>query len=126
MSAMKRTVSGDAASPLADQPTAPSFAPGYLALVLLGTAVPLYYIAQFFSQPSPGAVQVAAGHNPVALVFIADVFISTVVFWVFLAAEQQRQAIAKPWLVATIVANVCIGLSAALPLFLYVRSHRDR
>ncbi len=91
----------------------------------LGTTLPIYYIVQCLLQPSLGDTLVEALHNPVTLLFVADVLISTVVFWAYLA-ETRCWTASFGWLVAVIVLNLSVGLSSALPLFLYVRSRHQR
>jgi len=96
----------------------------YLLLWVVGTLIPLYGIAQFLSQPTLGTVLTEAINNPLSFTFIADALISTVVFWVLLAVDAQETPLGQRGLVIVLASNVCIGLSSALPLFLYLRSRR--
>ena len=67
---------------------------------------------------SSGALSLAWG-TPIAAATLVDFSISCLVFWPFLFAESKRLKLGAPWLfVAT---NLVIGLSFALPAFLYVR-----
>ena len=54
-----------------------------------------------------------------AAIFILDFFISSFVFWVFLFSEGRKRGMGNLWLY--VVANLAVGLSLALPLFLYMR-----
>jgi hypothetical protein len=60
--------------------------------------------------------------NHILLAFAADLTISIIVFWVYLHRESRRYQIENWWLF--VVASIVIGLSFALPLFLYVREPR--
>ena len=51
--------------------------------------------------------------------FSADVLISIVVFWVWAYADAQQNNIRRWWLV--LPAGLTVGLSLALPLYLYLR-----
>ncbi len=54
--------------------------------------------------------------------FSADLLVSSFVFWILAFAESRRLGLARPW--AYIVLNLLIGLSCALPLFLYFRERK--
>ncbi|HEX4438537.1 MAG TPA: DUF2834 domain-containing protein [Thermoanaerobaculia bacterium] len=60
--------------------------------------------------------------NRAAGSFAADVILSSVAFWVFVAIEGRRAGIPRLWL--PIAANAIVGLSLGLPLFLYMRERR--
>lgn len=51
-----------------------------------------------------------------------DLFISSVVFWIFLFREGTRLQMKLLWIY--VVLNLAIGLSFALPLFLLMRSRQ--
>ena len=51
-----------------------------------------------------------------------DVIISSVVLWVMVAVEGRRADLAHRWV--PIVANLAVGVSLALPLFLYMQEAR--
>jgi hypothetical protein len=48
-----------------------------------------------------------------------DLIISSVALWVFVLTEGRRLGVRLLWL--PLVANLAVGLSLALPLFLYMR-----
>jgi len=91
----------------------------YLGLAVLGAVVPyLFFLEHFASAGLNPLVFVAAGFaNPAAAGLTADLVLSSLVFWVFLfaAGEGRRAAFLIP-------INLLIGLSCALPLYLYLRS----
>jgi Terpene cyclase DEP1 len=51
-----------------------------------------------------------------------DVIVSSVALWVFVAVEGRRTAMKKLWL--PIAANLTVGVSLGLPLFLYMRERQ--
>jgi hypothetical protein len=57
--------------------------------------------------------------NPVSGFFALDVIVSSLVLWVLVAVEGRRAGVKHLW--APIVANLAVGVSLGLPLFLYLR-----
>lgn len=95
----------------------------YLLLAVIGAVVPMAFFAAFFADRSislPGFLQ-ALFVNGAAGGFTADLLITSVVFWVWMFTQKDGPA---PWLF--IVLNLCIGLSCALPAYLYARASRDQ
>ncbi len=93
----------------------------YLLGAIVGTIIPYYFLIQFVLQNGfdvPLFVQQMFA-NPIATMFALDLFISSFVFWIFLYAEGRRLEMGNMWLY--VVLNLCVGLSLALPLFLYFR-----
>ena len=60
--------------------------------------------------------------NRVSAFFGVDVLISSVVLLVFMRAEGTRLGIRRRWL--PVLALITVGVSLALPLFLYMRETR--
>lgn len=60
--------------------------------------------------------------NRISTAFAFDILMSSIVFWVFVLFEGRRAGIKHLW--APLAANVIVGLSLGLPLFLYMRSGR--
>ena len=93
----------------------------YLSLAIVGAIVPLVCFAQFFATGGT-----AMGFVPALLVngasagFSADLIISSVVFWCFMQVRRPQGPPLWPY----IALNLCIGLSCALPAYLY-RSEVD-
>ena len=54
--------------------------------------------------------------------FGLDVIVSSVVLWVMVAVDGGRARMNRLWL--PIVANLAVGVSLGLPLFLYMRERR--
>jgi len=92
----------------------------WFALAITGAIVPYYFFLQHMG--ANGADLLAftglAFANPVASGFTADLFISSFVFWIWMFAAGP--AAPKPWFF--ILLNLLIGLSCALPAYLYWRS----
>lgn len=57
--------------------------------------------------------------NDISSTFSLDLLISSVVFWIFLFQEGKKLQIKYLWIY--VVCNLTIGLSFALPLFLWTR-----
>jgi hypothetical protein len=96
----------------------------YLALCLVGTALPLAAFVPFLETPDAGPrlflLQLFA--SPVSGFFGWDVIVSSLVLWTFVAVEGRRLAMRGLW--APIAANLLVGVSLGLPLFLYMRERR--
>ena len=96
----------------------------YLVLAIVGAAVPYVFFIQHFSSEGvslPGFVA-ALFANPAASGFTSDLLITSFVFWI--AMFQQRSRGKGPSPIIFIALNVLIGLSCALPAYLYAREGR--
>lgn len=60
--------------------------------------------------------------TPVSSFFGWDVIVSSVVLWAFVLLEGRRLAMDRLW--APVAANLLVGVSLGLPLFLYLRELR--
>ena len=96
----------------------------YLALAIIGAVVPYAFFAQHFSAvgPAPSAFLGALFANPAAGGFTAALVISSVAFWVAMFARRARQEGPHPALFVAL--NLAIGLSCALPAYLYANARR--
>ncbi len=93
----------------------------YLIAAILGTILPYYFFGSFALENGFDVILfiedvASAGAS---LGFVADLFISSFVFWPFLFKEAKRCSTPNPWWFVTL--NLTVGLSCALPLFLYFR-----
>ena len=52
-----------------------------------------------------------------------DVIVSSIVLWALVAVEGRRSRVRHLW--APLAANLAVGVSLGLPLFLYIREGRD-
>lgn len=96
----------------------------YLALALLGLIAPYWFFFQFFTLNGFNLALLVQQMfvNPVAIAFVVDLVISIVVFWLFLFSESTKLQMQNTWLY--VLASLTIGLSFALPIFLYVRERQ--
>ena len=94
----------------------------FLFLAIIGALVPYACFVPFFAEHGFGisTFVLALFANGAAGGFTADLLITSAAFWVYLFAEKVE----KPWLF--ILVNLSIGLSCALPLYLYVRARPDK
>ena len=92
----------------------------YLILAILGAAIPITFFADFVSENGLGLFSLVAALfvNGAGGGFTADLLISSFVFWIYMFSNQGDRP--KPW--AFIALNLCIGLSCALPAYLWART----
>lgn len=93
----------------------------YLAMAIVGTVVPWLFFGAFFAQNGlalPLFLQSLFANGPAAG-FSADVLISIAIFWVWSWQNAAQHQVARWWLV--LPASFFVGLSLALPLYLYLR-----
>ena len=98
----------------------------YLGLCVAGTALPCWQFLPFIREHGLDMPlffrQLFA--TPVSGFFAIDVIVSSVVLWVFVLAEGRRVGVKHLW--APLAANLAVGVSLGLPLFLYLRErHRS-
>ena len=93
----------------------------YLAFAVLGVALPYYFLFQFLKANGfdvPLLIQQLFA-NSISTFFAVDLIISIIVFWFYLYQESQKYQMKNTW--AYVLASLTVGLSFALPLFLYFR-----
>jgi hypothetical protein len=95
----------------------------YLLLAVVGAIVPYIFFFQFFQTEglSISAFVESLFVNGAAGGFSADLLFTSFVFWLFMIVQQRRSKGPKPYLF--IILNLAIGLSCALPAYLYVREN---
>jgi hypothetical protein len=96
----------------------------YLALCLAGTILPLAAFLPFLRAHGLDAGEFLAQlfATPVSSFFGWDVIVSSAALWAFVLLEGRRLTMGSLW--APIAANLVIGVSLGLPLFLYMREVR--
>ena len=96
----------------------------YLILAVIGLLVPYTFLFQFLRENgfdlSLLVQQLFANH--ISTFFAVDLVISILVFWTYMFAEVNRLQMKNSWLY--FLASVVVGLSFALPLFLYFRERQ--
>ena len=92
----------------------------YLIAAVAGTIIPYFFFVQHFGTEgySLGAFLGAAFATPAASGAFADLIISSIVFWVLLA----QSGVAGRNIAVFVVLNLLIGLSCALPAYLWWRA----
>jgi hypothetical protein len=100
------------------------FRNAYLVLAIAGAIIPFAFFLQHFQTSGFGAGNFvrAVFSNPAASGFTADLLISSLVFWVVMFRQRLRRKGPSP--LPFILLNLLIGLSCALPAWLYARSAR--
>jgi len=93
----------------------------YLVLAIVGAIVPYLFFFQFIQAEGINIVTFVAAlfANGAASGFSADLFLSSFVFWLFMLFQTKETNSQKPYIF--IVLNFTIGLSCALPAYLYAR-----
>lgn len=96
----------------------------YLALAVVGALVPITFFIDFFGTgrgPESADFISALFVNGAAGGFTADLLISSFVFWLYM--WDNRTTGPKLW--PFVILNLLIGLSCALPAYLYSRSSQN-
>lgn len=98
--------------------------PFYAAAAIIGTILPWLFFANFFAANGIDIAGFVRGlfANGAAAGFSIDVMLSIVVFWVWSWFDARQQGIARWWLV--LPAGCFVGLSLAMPLYLWLREGR--
>jgi hypothetical protein len=93
----------------------------YLVLTIIGFIFPYYFVAKFYiandMSLTTALAQVTA--NQMGALIAADLTISVLAAWTFIYNESKKLGMKNWWLF--LVATGMVGLSFALPLFLYFR-----
>ena len=89
----------------------------YLAATVAGAVIPFVFFIEFFMAQGVDVLAFLQGvfANGAASGFAADIFISSAIFWSYLIANKETGI----W--KYIILNLTIGLSCALPYYLYVK-----
>lgn len=93
----------------------------YALLCVLGAVLPYYWFLPWVMSNGldvPLLVQQLFA-NPISAFFGVDVFVSSLVLWALIYQETRRRRIPLWWL--AVVANLAVGVSLGLPLFLWLR-----
>jgi hypothetical protein len=96
----------------------------YLALCVAGTVLPYSQLIPFLREYGLdlGLFLDQLFSNRISSFFGWDVLVSSVVLWVFVFVEGRRARVKHLW--APLAANLAVGVSLGLPLFLYLRERR--
>ena len=95
----------------------------YFLAAIIGAIAPYatYFGYLAYVPGSSSALSLVWG-TPIAAATLADITISCLVFWPFVLVEAKKTGVRFPWFF--VFANVLVGLSFALPAFLYMRERK--
>ncbi len=98
----------------------------YLILAILGAVLPYLFFFQYFSVEGVNLAGFVGAlfSNGAAGGFTADLLFTSFVFWIYMAYRRSRMDGPNP--ILFIVLNLTIGLSCALPAYLYAITDSNR
>ncbi len=93
----------------------------YLLGAILGTVLPYAFFVPFVLEHGldVGLLLSQLFANRISAFFGVDVIVTSVVLWLFVFSEGPRRGMKHLWVY--VVCNLLVGVSLALPLFLYMR-----
>jgi hypothetical protein len=96
----------------------------YLGLCVPGTLLPYSQFIPFLREHGldMGLFFQQLFSTPIGGFFGMDVIVSSIVLWVFVYLDGRRYGVRHLW--APIAANLAVGVSLGLPLFLYLRESK--
>jgi hypothetical protein len=96
----------------------------YLALCVAGVVLPYSQLIPFLREHGLDLRLLLDQlfSNRIGGFFGWDVIVSSIVLWVFVFVEGRRAGVRHLW--APLAANLAVGVSLGLPLFLYLRERR--
>lgn len=95
----------------------------YFSAAIVGALVPYAtYFGYLACVPGSSGLMSLAWGSPIAAATLADFTISCLVFWLFVFSESNRLGMRFRWFF--VLTNLLIGLSFALPAFLYLREQK--
>ncbi|UHA73306.1 DUF2834 domain-containing protein [Paenibacillus sp. 481] len=97
---------------------------GYLLLAILGTVLPYSYFIPFLQTHGFDVKEFLNQlfANKISGFFAMDVIVSSAVLWYFILIEEKKLSMKRLWVY--VIANLAVGVSLALPLFLYMRERQ--
>lgn len=97
----------------------------YVICAVVGTIVPWLFFGSFFAEEGIDIPLFVSSlfANGAAGGFSADVLISILVFWVWSYFDGRKHGVQRWWLI--LPTSFTVGLSLALPLYLYLREDVD-
>ena len=97
----------------------------YALLCVLGFALPYYFFVPFVLDHGLDVPLFVSQlfDNPISSFFGVDVIVSSLVLWAFIYFETRKRPVKLWWL--CIIANLAVGVSLGLPLFLLLRAYEN-
>jgi hypothetical protein len=98
----------------------------YLALAVLGAIIPLGFLMPWLLDNGPDIPLLVSEltSTRIGAFFGADVVITAIVLFVFIAVDGARERVAYRWL--PVLGTLTVGVSFGLPLYLYLRERGRR
>lgn len=96
----------------------------YLILTIVGFILPYYFVFKFYTanEMTTSAALAQLVSTDWGALFVADLAISVFAAWTFIYNEAKRLKMNYWWVYP--IATMMVGLSFALPLFLYFRERQ--
>jgi hypothetical protein len=96
----------------------------YLFLAIVGAVLPYIFFIRFFSIEGAnlGDFILAPFVNGAAAGFAVDLLFTSIVFWLFMFIKRSKGEGPNPWVF--VLLNLTIGLSCAVPAYLYTTTDR--
>lgn len=96
----------------------------YLVVAILGAVLPLSQLIPFLAAYGLDVPLLFKQlfQNHASAFFGLDVIVSSVVLWLFVFSEGRRRGMRHLWLY--VLCNLAVGVSLALPLFLFFRERK--
>ena len=93
----------------------------FLCGAIVGTVLPFSFLARFLMANGLDASRFVGEllRSDIAMFFVMDVVVSAVVLWTFIFAEGRRRRMPHLWVY--VLCTLLVGVSLALPLFLFFR-----
>ena len=97
----------------------------FLIAAILGFILPVRHFVRFLLSEglNVSAFMEQLFQNDVSAFFAMDVVVSTVSLWLFVFIEGRRRRMKALWVY--VVCTLLVGVSLALPLFLFFRERRS-
>ncbi len=93
----------------------------FLILTIIGFIAPYYFFLQVRDFNLGELLQLFSASKILSGVAM-DLLVSVIVFWFFMFMEARKLQMKNPWVY--LLATLLVGLSFALPLFLYFRERK--
>jgi hypothetical protein len=99
-----------------------SLKPLYLIACIAGTVMPWYFFSLFFAQEGFDVIALFRNFfgNDAASGAMWDLLVSILIFWVWSFFDARTRGVKHWWIV--LPATALVGLSLAMPLYLYWRA----
>ena len=96
----------------------------YLVAAILGTVLPMSFFVPFVAEHGFNLTLFFRQlfQNNISAGFTMDLFVTALVLWLFVFSEGRKRAMRNLWVY--VVCTCLVGVSLALPLFLFNRERK--